>query len=157
MRKHFPHSELMLALSVNKTFSILHTSLLRSIHWIIGKLHNKQRQRVLLSSVRYWKCYGRHATRRYKHGLVTSNLLYKSQLSRQCSNYIFNLDVTPGLKGLGKDNCKTRRNTFKVWNLMCLILEASAYNVTPLQSQWNSVASYLIFPFYRYALISEHD
>ena len=27
----------------------------------------------------------------------------------RCSNYIFILDLTPGFIGLGKDNCKTRR------------------------------------------------
>ena len=30
---------------------------------------------------------------------------------------------TFGLNGLGKDNCKTRRETFKFWNLVQLILE----------------------------------
>ena len=33
--------------------------------------------------------------------------------SRRCSNYIFILDLTPGFIGLGKDNFKTRRGTFK--------------------------------------------
>ena len=32
---------------------------------------------------------------------------------RRCSNYIFILDLTPGFIGLGKDNCKTRREVFK--------------------------------------------
>ena len=35
---------------------------------------------------------------------------------RRCSNYIFILDLTPGFNGLGKDNCKTRRETFKHWD-----------------------------------------
>ena len=42
---------------------------------------------------------------------------------RRCSNYIFILDLTPGFIGLGKDNCKTRWETFKFVDLVCLILE----------------------------------
>ena len=30
------------------------------------------------------------------------------------SNYIFSIVITPGFNGLGKGNCKTRRETFKV-------------------------------------------
>ena len=33
-------------------------------------------------------------------------------LCRRCSNYIFIFDLTPGFTGLGKENCKTRRETF---------------------------------------------
>ena len=32
-----------------------------------------------------------------------------------CSNHIFIFDITPGFKGLGKDSCKTRRESFKFW------------------------------------------
>ena len=32
---------------------------------------------------------------------------------RRCSNYIFILDLTPSFNGLGKDNRKTRRETFE--------------------------------------------
>ena len=39
------------------------------------------------------------------------------------SNYIFILDRRPGFKGLGKDNCKTRREAFKFWDLVRLILD----------------------------------
>ena len=42
---------------------------------------------------------------------------------RRCANYIFILDLTPGFIGLGKDNCKTRRETFKFGDLVWLILE----------------------------------
>ena len=38
-------------------------------------------------------------------------------------NYIFILDLTPSFNGLGKDNCKKRRETFKFGSLVCLILE----------------------------------
>ena len=33
------------------------------------------------------------------------------------------LDLTSGFNGLGKDNCKTRRESFKFWDLVWLILE----------------------------------
>ena len=34
---------------------------------------------------------------------------------RHCSNYIFILDLTHSFNGLGKDNCKTRRESFMFW------------------------------------------
>ena len=46
---------------------------------------------------------------------------------RRCSNYIFILDQTPGFSGLGKENCKTRRETFKLWDLVCIVLEIWRY------------------------------
>ena len=36
---------------------------------------------------------------------------------------MFILDLTPGIDGLGKDNYKTRRETFKFWHLVRRILE----------------------------------
>ena len=41
--------------------------------------------------------------------------------------YIFILNLTPGFKGLGEDNCKTGWETFKSWDLVQLILEAWRY------------------------------
>ena len=38
-------------------------------------------------------------------------------------NYIFIRDLTPGFNGLGKGNCKTRRETFIFWDLVRFILE----------------------------------
>ena len=46
-----------------------------------------------------------------------------STACRRCSNYIFILDLTPGPNGLGKDHCKTRGETFKSGDLVCIILE----------------------------------
>ena len=37
------------------------------------------------------------------------------------------MDSTPGFNGLGKDNCKTKRETFQVWDMVCLILEIWRY------------------------------
>ena len=42
---------------------------------------------------------------------------------RCCSYYIFILDLTPGFKGLDRNDCKTRPETFKFWDLVWLILE----------------------------------
>ena len=37
--------------------------------------------------------------------------------------YIFILNLTPGFNGLGKENCKTRWETFNLYDLVQLILE----------------------------------
>ena len=39
------------------------------------------------------------------------------------SNYIFIMDLTSGFNELGKDICKTRRETFQIWDLGRVILE----------------------------------
>ena len=50
---------------------------------------------------------------------------------RQVSNIIRTLvDSIPGFIGLGKDNCKTRRETFKFGDLVRLILEILRYIFT---------------------------
>ena len=46
---------------------------------------------------------------------------------RRCPNYIFILDLTPGFVGLGKDNCKTRRETIKFGDLVRLMLDILRY------------------------------
>ena len=48
---------------------------------------------------------------------------------RRCSNYIFILDLTPGFSGLGKDNCKTRRETGNLGELVRLMLEIWRYMI----------------------------
>ena len=45
--------------------------------------------------------------------------------SQHCFNYIFILDLIPSSNGLGKGNCKTKRESFKFWDLVQLILELS--------------------------------
>ena len=40
---------------------------------------------------------------------------------RRCSNYLFILDLIPGFNGLGKDNCKTRRESFKYFVIWCVL------------------------------------
>ena len=74
---------------------------------------------------------------------IPSSLLYKTHLSRQwncwslrcswsiayrrCSNYISILNLTPCFNGLDKDDCKTRWESFKYWNLARLILDTLRY------------------------------
>ena len=48
---------------------------------------------------------------------------------RRCPNYIFILDLTPGFMGLGKDNCKTRRETIKFGDLVRLMLDILRYSL----------------------------
>ena len=67
--------------------------------------------------------------------LVGNTILFWSPMwiwnsaCRHCLGYIFILDLTPRLYGLGKNNCKTTRETFKFWNLVRLILEVWRYMV----------------------------
>ena len=42
---------------------------------------------------------------------------------RRCSNYIFILNLTPGFNGLGKGNYRMRREAFKFWDLVRLVLD----------------------------------
>ena len=44
-------------------------------------------------------------------------------LEQRCSNYIFILNLTPGFNGLGEDNYKMRREAFKFWDLVHLVLD----------------------------------
>ena len=73
------------------------------------------------------------------HWWLPSSLWYKTHLTwqlncwplrcswsiacRHCSNYIFILHLTHGFNILRKDNWKPRRETFKFWDLVWLILE----------------------------------
>ena len=52
---------------------------------------------------------------------------HRGSISWRCSNYIFIPDLTPGFNGMCKDNCQMRRETFKFWDLVWLILEVWQY------------------------------
>ena len=41
----------------------------------------------------------------------------------RCSKYIFIRDLAPDFNVLGQDKCKTKRETFKLWDRMLLVLE----------------------------------
>ena len=71
----------------------------------------------------------RHRSKKKDYYRQTSNI---SRTCRRCSNYTFILDLTPGFNGLCKDNYKTRRETFKFWDLVRLILEVWWYILSKL-------------------------
>ena len=54
---------------------------------------------------------------------------------RRCSNYIFILDLAPGFNGLGKDNCKTRREAVRFWDLVRCILYVWRYAKSGVMSE----------------------
>ena len=82
-------------------------------------------------------------TMRYKQYRQTSNIIRTligntfvdhsdvvgaAPVGAAAPNYIFILDyLTPGFNGLGKDNCKTRRETLKFLDTVRLILEVWRY------------------------------
>ena len=85
----------------------------------------------LVKQCEMYVCWKIRSVRTISIKTMPSNLLNKSHLSWQwnswslrcswsiaclcCSTYIFILDVTPGLNGLGKDNCTWRREKLSVW------------------------------------------
>ena len=69
-------------------------------------------------NLKYWK------TSNISRTLVGNKICWSLRCSWSiacwcCSNYIFILDLTPGISGLGKDNCKTRRETLKFLRDLC--------------------------------------
>ena len=75
-----------------------------------GKVHGRTGRRT-----------DRRRQRQYPFGLKEQGSW--SSVDRRCSNYIFILDLTPGFNGLGKGNCKTRRESFNFGDLVPLILQ----------------------------------
>ena len=89
---------------------------------------------------------------------IPSSLFYKTHFIRQlncwslkcgwsiacrrCSNYIFILDLTPGFNRLGKDNYKMKRETFKFWDLVRLILETLRYLF--LFIKWDQLSIFIL-------------
>ena len=45
------------------------------------------------------------------------------QMEQRCSNYIFILSLTPLFNEFYRDNGKTKRESFKFWDFVRLILE----------------------------------
>ena len=64
---------------------------------------------------------------------------------RRCSNYIFILNLTPGFNRLGKDNYKIRREAYKFWDLVRLILETLRYVFWNWQIIYGFVKDSLLF------------
>ena len=75
---------------------------------------------------------GYHQTSNIRRTLIGNTPVVSLRCSwsiacRLCSNYIFILNLTPGCNELGKGKCKTRRETFRVWDLVRFILEVWLY------------------------------
>ena len=66
--------------------------------------------------------YHYHKVSNIRRTLVGNKIVDHSDVVG-ASNYIFILNLTPGLNGLGKENYKMRREAFKSWDLVGLILE----------------------------------
>ena len=80
---------------------------------------------------------------KYKHLMVSLIILWN--IICLASNYIFILDWTPGFNWLGKDNCKARRETFKVWEFeftyirrLVVYMKQDAFN----NKKWFTVPAY---------------
>ena len=52
-----------------------------------------------------------------------SDVVGASPVGAAASNCIFIIDLITGFNGLGKDNIKTRKESFQFYDLVCLILE----------------------------------
>ena len=91
-----------------------------------------------------WKIIGGHCekyphsqhyrqTSRISRNLVSNKIVDHSDVVGAspvgAANYIFILDLTHGFNGLGKDICKTRRDTCKCWDWVRFILEVWPYVV----------------------------
>ena len=72
-------------------------------------------------------------------------------VEQRLSNYILIVDFAPGFKGLGKDNCEARRNTFKFYYLMRLISEVWRYHVQFTEYYW---CDYLCMPLSQLIFVS---
>ena len=60
-----------------------------------------------------------------------------SAVPRKAVKLNHSLNLTPGFNGLGKDNCKTRQETFKFWKLVPLMLEVWQYfKMLPWGYRW---------------------
>ena len=64
--------------------------------------------------------------------------------SRRCSKYTFILDLTPGFSGLGRGNCKTRRQSFKFWDLVQSIFAVVWWQFAHLNEHNDTVRSSMV-------------
>ena len=98
--------------------------------WVLDVFHWNDRSLVHAWN-QIWLVVTAHYSRKMDLSIYThdSETLVKKNIvaCRRCSNYIFILDLTPGFNGWGKDDCKTRRKSFKFGDLVRLILEILRY------------------------------
>ena len=89
----------------------------------------------------------------YMYIMMTSSHGIAFRIADTCKgssfNYIFILDLTLDFKGLDKvkDNCKTRRETYKLWDLVQLILDFLWYITFDKSSPWNVLRRFIILSF----------
>ena len=75
----------------------------------------------------YEAIYYNRQTSNIRRTLLGNKIVDHADLVGAFSNYTFIFDLTPGFNGLGKDNCKTRQKSFKLCNLMRLMLNILRY------------------------------
>ena len=68
--------------------------------------------------------------------LASTNGNRSTQVCRRWSNYTFILDLTSGFNGLGIANCKTRSETFKLRDLMGLMLTLTRSGLFCCSAKW---------------------
>ena len=81
--------------------------------------------------------------------LFITQVQLEHRLSR-CSNYVFTIDLATSFNRLCKSNCKTRRETFKFWDLVPLISDIWRYvflyeREIPFQKVVHSVSGWVLF------------
>ena len=69
---------------------------------------------------------------------------------RRCSNYIFIPDLTHGFNGLGKENCKTGRETSVFWDLTRLIAGVGRYFIMLITCPVGAFVNFLHIPLNLY-------
>ena len=91
--------------------------------------------------------YKPHLSRQYKYWLLRCTW---SIACRRCSNCIFILDLKLGFNGLDKDNCRSRRETFKFGDLVRLISGVWRYyhSLLPLSISYESCHSFPLYAIY---------
>ena len=77
---------------------------------ILRKISRSWAPRLQNSRNRWAKKWGPTCDRDISNSAIYTTAMYRAY-------------TVHGFKRLGKDNCKTRRETFKFWDLACLILE----------------------------------
>ena len=124
-------------------------SLLREMPLQLDNKNNSDYTLLIISQISFKKlqigrqvCYIKlYVLIRYRQtSHISRTLLGNWSLNayRRSSNYIFILNLISGFIELYQDACKTRRQTFKFWDLMCLILE-----IWRLLVKWGYIRLYI--------------
>ena len=76
---------------------------------------------------RGWRVFPRSLLNSLLNGFRNCSYVLSAKTCNKISNYIFICHLALGFNILRKDNCKPRRETFKFWELVSLILENLRY------------------------------